>query len=860
MKLKNINLDGFLLRKSRALFACFSQSEMTPTVCQLQLHLDGQQFVSFKNNQTIDQILNNPMIKKTMLTEFFLMNKMNNDAINLNLLYKEFLQHFVWSSSYKMWSRRKQRLTIGRIVTCHPTEGERYYLRLLLMNIRGPKSYEALRTVDGKCYTTFREAAEKKGLLHSDNNLIDGMSEAVSYQMPYSLRRLFAILLVYCNPEEIESLNLLFNVTYPDFHTFYSNPSFITSRIILTTKNDFVDEINDMLIHRFPNDATVYTAIDETIEPNDQCQFEDFLHTLHPANLPPYRLTLKKLSRCIFQIDLSDGTATTTTSISAELGEKLLSMTAKDIFDITCAKNRSAGLHDHMCFACEIAVIWMDNQLTESKTEDRILHYLNKIVNLLLSHSEILLLYLIIHKELIAHKWLQHEHGRKNSTIWLTLFPTNMVLRLNIDQIESATRDWICKVQIVEIGRPRESLDKKCTFQNLILEDEKECQIKAVMYADEIQQYADKLKLNNTYLISIARVKVSPTSYGKPIHQFYWILDKETVIEQIKPSNEVENPLPPPTKLNITGFNHIPHLMVDSTAEIDILAIVLRCGPQKNAGRSHYRCREITLCDNQKKQFLFTLWEDFGEIEGHEISSKMATEADLPVILGRSIGISTYQGLSLQTRYNSTVRVNPNYPQALALINWAKENKTMLLSYASDKTSTSSSVAPIIVTPAAQQLISIAEISSAPSMGVFYVKAEMVILDEFQDFCVLECSGCKQKKCTKDRKDFECPKCNRKTALRQSLSLNHVHEMLSNKVFEIHLRKSSWGSSNTTHATLYVLSYMEKQHTPQSTTDRTSKKIKPLEISEVEVMATTIAAGSSNPMPKFEPPTPTKKM
>ncbi|KAG5590843.1 hypothetical protein H5410_041357 [Solanum commersonii] len=72
------------------------------------------------------------------------------------------------------------------------------------------------------------------------------------------------------------------------------------------------------------------------------------------------------------------GTATTTTSISAELGEKLLSVIAEDIFDITCAKNRSAGLHDHMCFACQIAIIWMDNQLTESKTEDRILHYLNE--------------------------------------------------------------------------------------------------------------------------------------------------------------------------------------------------------------------------------------------------------------------------------------------------------------------------------------------------------------------------------------------------------------------------------------------------------------------------------------------------
>uniref|UniRef100_M1C491 70 kDa subunit of replication protein A n=1 Tax=Solanum tuberosum TaxID=4113 RepID=M1C491_SOLTU len=228
------------------------------------------------------------------------------------------------------------------------------------------------------------------------------------------------------------------------------------------------------------------------------------------------------------------------------------------------------------------------------------------------------------------------------------------------------------------------------------------------MYADEIEQYADKLKLMNTYLISTAKVKVSPTSYGKPIHKFYWVLDKETVIEHIKPSNELEKPLPPPTKLNITTFDRIPHMMVDSAAEIDILAIVLRCGPQKYAGRSHQKGREITICDNPKNQFILTLWEDFGEIEGNEIEAKMATEADLIVILRRSIGISNYQGLSLKTRFNSTIRVDPNYPQAVELINWAKENKTMFLSRASEKTSTSSSARPMVVTPDGQQVISIA--------------------------------------------------------------------------------------------------------------------------------------------------------
>ncbi|KAG5600889.1 hypothetical protein H5410_032259 [Solanum commersonii] len=119
----------------------------------------------------------------------------------------------------------------------------------------------------------------------------------------------------------------------------------------------------------------------------------------------------------------------------------------------------------------------------------------------------------------------------------------------------------------------------------------------------------------------------------------------------------------------------------------------------------------------------------------------------------------------------------------------------------------------------------------------------MAILDDFRDFCVLECSmqnvrsGQRIERILIAQNAIE----NILSASRQSLSLTHVHEMLSNKVFTIQLRKSSWGSSNTTHTTLSILSYTEKKHAPQTTTDRTSKKIKPLEITEVEVITTTTA-------------------
>ncbi|KAG5584301.1 hypothetical protein H5410_044735 [Solanum commersonii] len=469
--------------------------------------------------------------------------------------------------------------------------------------------------------------------------------------------------------------------------------------------------------------------------------------------------------------------------------------------------------------------------------------------------------------------------------------------------VELATQDWICKVQIVEIGRPRESPDKKCRFQNLILEDEEECQIKAVMYADEIDQYAEKIKLINTYLISTTRVKISPTAYGKPIHKLYWILDKETVIEHIKSSNELEKPLPPPTKLNITTFDRIPHMMVDSTAEIgiSILIVIIRlkytCLLIHTITTFHYVLYKqiywqsffvvvlkntqvaVIISVGKLVLFLLTLWEDLGEIEGNEIAAKMATEADLIVILERSIRISTYQDNN-KTLYKLCVIQGCHC--RLGSIPQAKENKTMLLSGASEKTSTRSSAAPMIVTHAGQQVISIAQMSSAASMGLFYVEAEMAISDEFQEFCVLVCSRCKQKKRTKDRKDFECPKCNRKTTLMPrcifqidltdgtattttSISGELGEKLLSmtaEDIFDItcaKLRKSSWGNSNNTHATLSILSYMEKEHTPQSTTDRNSKKIRPLEISEVEVMATTTTVGSSNATPKFESPNQPKR-
>ncbi|KAG6687927.1 hypothetical protein I3842_11G098700, partial [Carya illinoinensis] len=133
-----------------------------------------------------------------MLTEFFSTNQVDQNA--RRLLYKEFPEFYVWSQQYKTWTVRKKQVIIGRIVTANPSEGERYYLRILLNHIRGPLSFDDLKTVNGVLAPTFREAATMHDLLQRDNSIEECLQEASLYQTPSNLRRLFATILVYCNP------------------------------------------------------------------------------------------------------------------------------------------------------------------------------------------------------------------------------------------------------------------------------------------------------------------------------------------------------------------------------------------------------------------------------------------------------------------------------------------------------------------------------------------------------------------------------------------------------------------------------------------------------------------------------------
>ena len=182
----------------------FDLSKIHPSVLALQLHLPNMQMVRFREDDRLENIVDRESDKDTMLTAFFKTNRTDPNA--RQYLYKDFPKHFTWNASGHKWNQRRAQGQRGRIVSANPAEGERYYLRLLLLNVRGPTSFEHLRTLNGVTHPTFRRAALEHGLIENDDSLSQCLTEASLFQFPGSLRRLFATIMVFCEPGDIRRL------------------------------------------------------------------------------------------------------------------------------------------------------------------------------------------------------------------------------------------------------------------------------------------------------------------------------------------------------------------------------------------------------------------------------------------------------------------------------------------------------------------------------------------------------------------------------------------------------------------------------------------------------------------------------
>lgn len=122
------------------------------------------------------------------------------------------------------------------------------------MNVKEPTSYNDLLTVNCVCQRICR----KRGLLHCDNSLVECMLEASCYQMPYSLRRLFAMILVYCDPDNPRELWKQFEDSMPEDFRNLSNIMVQDIRLAV------LNHINDVL-HSMRHDMNEFNLVPKII-------------------------------------------------------------------------------------------------------------------------------------------------------------------------------------------------------------------------------------------------------------------------------------------------------------------------------------------------------------------------------------------------------------------------------------------------------------------------------------------------------------------------------------------------------------------------------------------------------------------
>ncbi|CAN0922380.1 ATP-dependent DNA helicase PIF1 [Linum grandiflorum] len=205
-------LDCRSLSSYEAVWRLFSFKihERSTPVFRLCVHLADQHQVTFAEDQSLQSVVHRPDIEKTMLTEWFTLNRTYPSAKKLT--YAEIPEKFVWDKQCSQWLPRKQGFVIGRIASVPPQANDVFYLRLLLTKIPGAMSFNDLRTVNGTLYNDYQQACQALGLLATDDEWNEVMTEVSHWGMAPLIRTTFVSLLMFCH---VTSPTKLFDQWWP---------------------------------------------------------------------------------------------------------------------------------------------------------------------------------------------------------------------------------------------------------------------------------------------------------------------------------------------------------------------------------------------------------------------------------------------------------------------------------------------------------------------------------------------------------------------------------------------------------------------------------------------------------------------
>lgn len=163
----------------------------------MPVHLPNENYIAFSARARTNDVLSIEFLRRTMLTQWFVANQQHVAARDLT--YVKFPSRWKWDAKTRSWEERcHQQGKIGRLHYVHPSSGEWYYLRMLLLTVKGATSFQNLRYHNGIQHPTFKEACRSHGLLGDDNEWYDAFSEAAAWGTSSQLWNLFVTMILLC--------------------------------------------------------------------------------------------------------------------------------------------------------------------------------------------------------------------------------------------------------------------------------------------------------------------------------------------------------------------------------------------------------------------------------------------------------------------------------------------------------------------------------------------------------------------------------------------------------------------------------------------------------------------------------------
>ncbi|KAG5551378.1 hypothetical protein RHGRI_009706 [Rhododendron griersonianum] len=542
--------------------------------------------------------------------------------------------------------------------------------------------------------------------------------------------------------ENIVAVEQLITFVFPDLKRYFVDAISMTQSAILAPRNDSVDEINKLLINRFPGKEYIYTSIDETVNPADQGLYVDFVHSICPPGMPAHQLVLKENCPIMMlrNLDPSKGLCNGTRLICRKLHKHVIMAeiaVGEHQGDIVFIPRISLQPTDAKLYPVQFTRRQFPVRLCFAMTINKAQGQTLDIVGVNLQEP------------VFSHGQLYVALSRATAASKIKVILENLFA---IQDVKEGMVNWTVKAMVIERGYPRITSTSQ-TYQKIILIDSEGTKMQCTIWNTDIPVLEDALELYHSYLISNAKVDTTVPEFQIFDNPLQWTLSERTPIEEI-----------PDAVYDIRHVKYEYVLLRDlgeyvhNKRGFDVLFAILDIGARRTTKDKHI-VQNITIVDSSNTLATLVLWDQYVEQEG-EIMRQL--EGPFPVVQATRMRVSLYQGYQIATKGSSIFTFNPPIPAAEKLHSWCMANAKKIDKLPGPDTNTS--VTPLRAdTPNKDQFKCVNELPTVVDKQEFYwVKVTCKVVDLTQHFWYLTCSKCNRATDAMGNDPFWCNHCKKR--------------------------------------------------------------------------------------------------